>query len=112
MSVVDATLKLEGEFGERDLFELGEQLVRILYRGNRRVVVDFSGVKHLDYRGIRALQAVAREFVLEGGGLHLCGLSSYLKAIFLVAGRSQFEIFEQENEASAAFVQTSVLLSH
>ena len=113
MSTVDTTLNLEGELRERDLFELGEKLVRLMYRGSRRVVVDFSEVSHLDFRGLRPLEKQLEWIRKEGGDVKFCGLSSYLRAILRAAGtHAAFECYEHEAAARAAFVRASVVQTH
>jgi anti-anti-sigma regulatory factor len=49
------TLMLEGEMGTEELAQVSEELFRRLQRGLRQVVLDFSEVPHLDYRGVRPL---------------------------------------------------------
>src|SRR5690349_17844542 len=80
------TLLLEGELDEAALGQVSEELGRRLLRGVRQVVVDFSEVAHLDYRGVRPLSARAEGFRRAGGDIKLSGLSPYLAAIFRAAG--------------------------
>ena len=49
------TLMLEGELGVKELAEVGDELFRLMQRGVRQVVLDFSDVPHLDYRGVKPL---------------------------------------------------------
>jgi anti-sigma B factor antagonist len=98
------TVLLEGELGERELSQVCEELARRLQRGVRQVVLDFSEVAHLDYRGVRPLMARAEAFRRAGGDLKLAALSPYLSAIFRAAGaHDRFEMYPHMNDARAAF---------
>ncbi|WP_257460677.1 STAS domain-containing protein [Archangium lipolyticum] len=98
------TLMLEGELLEKDLARVCEELVRRMQRGLRNVVLDFSEVDHLDYRGVPALVARAEAFRKAGGDIKLAGLSPYLAAILRAAGAHDvFELYPHMNDARAAF---------
>jgi anti-anti-sigma factor len=98
------TLMLEGELLEKDLARVCEELVLRMQRGLRNVVLDFSDVSHLDYRGVKPLVARAEAFRKAGGDVKLSGLSPYLSAIFRAAGAyNAFEFYPHMNDARAAF---------
>jgi anti-anti-sigma factor len=98
------TLLLEGELSADDLAQVGEELGRRMQRGLRQVVLDFSEVSHLDYRGVRPLMARAESFRRTGGDVKLSGLSPYLAAILRAAGaHDAFECYPHMNDARAAF---------
>ena len=98
------TLMLEGELGEKELGQVCEELSQRLHRGVRQVVVDFSEVAHLDYRGVKPLMARGEAFRRAGGDIKLSGLSPYLAAIFRAAGaHDMFEMYPHMNDARAAF---------
>jgi len=104
-SVDVAVIRCEGEMGEFELAHLGEELFRLGNRGCRRVVLDLSGVDHLDYRGLKPLASRARLLRTAGGDLKLAGLSSYLAAILRAAGvEEEFELYRNAQDAKAAFV--------
>lgn len=94
----------EGELGEREITELGDEMVSLACAARCNLVLDLSAVHHVDYRQVRALSARARLLRSAGGDLKLCGLSGYLQAIFRASGLyTEFDIHEDANEASAAF---------
>jgi anti-sigma B factor antagonist len=98
------TLMMEGELGERELSQMCEELGRRLQRGVRQMVVDFSEVSHLDYRGVRPLMARNESFRRAGGDIKLSGLSPYLAAIFRAAvAHDRFEMYPHMNDARTAF---------
>ena len=105
-----ATLRCEGELGTMELAHLGEELFRLAHRGCHRVVVDLSGVDHVDYRGLRALAARARLLKAADGGLKLAGLTPYLAAIFRAAGvEEEFAMYRSPEEARLAFASAPAL---
>ncbi|XXF76464.1 STAS domain-containing protein [Myxococcaceae bacterium GXIMD 01537] len=98
------SLLLEGELSSEDLARVCDELAQRLGRGLRQVVLDFSEVAHLDYRGVRPLMARAEAFRRTGGDIKLAGLSPYLSAIFRAAGAyDAFEFYPHMNDARAAF---------
>jgi anti-anti-sigma factor len=104
-----ATLRCEGELGELELAALADELFRLVNRGRRCLVIDLSGVDHVDYRGVRPLAARARALRTAGGDLKLAGLSAYLAAIFRAAGVEQeFELYRTGEEARSAFASSRV----
>jgi anti-anti-sigma factor len=98
------TLLLEGELSADELAQVCEELGRRMQRGLRQVVLDFSEVAHVDYRGVRPLMARAESIRRTGGDVKLSGLSPYLAAIFRAAGaHDAFECYPHMNDARAAF---------
>ena len=63
---------------ETDLRQSATELSGSLHRGMRQVVLDFTDVSHLDYRGVKPLLARAEAFRRAGGDVKLSGLSPYL----------------------------------
>ena len=97
------TLGLRGELDQAALAELGDRLMRLLDPSCVWVLLDFSAVEHLDYRGVAALVARADAFRRAGGDLKVCGLSPYLQAVLRAGGaHGAFEVFRDANDARAA----------
>jgi len=97
------TLGLRGELDQGALTELGDRLIRLLDQSCVWVLLDFSAVEHLDYRGVPALVARADAFRRAGGDLKVCGLSPYLQAVLRVGGaHGAFEVFRDAADARAA----------
>jgi len=96
------TLGLRGELDQTSLCELGDRLIRLLDQSCVWVLLDFSDVEHLDYRGVPALVARAEAFRRAGGDLKVCGLSPYLQAVLRAGGAyGAFEVFRDAAEARA-----------
>jgi anti-sigma B factor antagonist len=97
------TLGLRGELDQPALAELGDRLIRLLDQSCVWVLLDFSAVEHVDYRGVQALVLRADAFRRAGGDLKVCGLSPYLQALLRVGGgHGAFEVFHDASEARAA----------
>jgi anti-anti-sigma factor len=91
---------LEGELLERELTELGKELVRRAARGNVTLLLDLADVTHLDYRGVPGLVMRTESIRAAGGDVKLCGASPYLRAIFAASGAfGVFEFFRDVDEA-------------
>lgn len=100
-----ATLVLEDELDREALEQVGQELMRRLYAGTRRVVLDFSRVPHLDYRGVRSLCARVARLREAGGDVKLSGLSPYLATLLLAGGAyGVFELHATPEEAEGAFL--------
>lgn len=97
------TLGLRGELDQASLAELGDRLIRLLDQSCVWVLLDFSAVEHLDYRGVAALVARAEAFRRAGGDLKVCGLSPYLQAVLRAGGaHGAFQVFRDASDARAA----------
>ncbi len=95
---------LEGEISRDEMSDLGDMLFRFTTDSVINVVIDFAGVTHFDYRGVKALVRKADVFRELGGDVRLSGLSPYLYAIFRAAGaHDAFDFFVSLDEAVASF---------
>jgi anti-sigma B factor antagonist len=98
------TVVLEGEISHADWEDLADHLFRLAHRGITQVVIDFSGVSHLDYRAVKPLSARTEIFRKAGGDVRLAGLSPYLHAIFRSAGANDtFDYFADTLDAVKSF---------
>lgn len=98
------TVVLEGEISHADWEDLADHLFRLAHRGITQVVIDFSGVSHLDYRAVRPLVSRTEIFRKAGGDVRLAGLSPYLHAIFRSAGANDaFDYYGDSLEAVKSF---------
>jgi anti-anti-sigma factor len=96
----------EGELDEEAVTALGDEIVGLACAGKQNMVLELSGVFHVDYRAVRLLAARAAFLRKTGGDLKLCGLSPYLAAIVRASGLYEtFEIHEDAESAAAAFAE-------
>jgi anti-sigma B factor antagonist len=100
------TIVLDGELSLDELNRMGEEMLQLAVRGLRNVVLDFTEVSHLDYRGLRPLVAQAELLRRAGGEIKVSGLSGYLMYIFRVAGvHDAFQFFADPENARASFAE-------
>lgn len=98
------TMVLEGEIGRGEWEDVADMLFRLAHRGVTQIVLDLSGVSHLDYRAVRPLMARAELFRSAGGDVVLAGLSPYVHAIFRSAGANDaFDYFPDAVSAARSF---------
>lgn len=98
------TMVLEGEIGKDELPQISEMLFRVAHRGVTRIVIDFEGVTHFDFRGVKPLVQRAEVFRKAGGDIKLSGLTPYLHAIFRSAGGAgAFDFYAEKTDALSAF---------
>jgi anti-anti-sigma regulatory factor len=64
----------------------GGTLDDLAERGIEQLLLDCSQVRHIDYRAVPALVAALARFEGHAGGSVVCGLSSYLRDLFRLAG--------------------------
>ena len=102
------TLVLHGELSLDELRCIGEQLLQLATRGLRNVVLDFTEVDHLDYRGLAPLAARAELLRRAGGDIKVAALSGYLAHIFRAAGAHElFQFFADPANARASFAEAA-----
>jgi anti-anti-sigma factor len=95
-----------GEMNRDALRAVGDRMLRLLDQGCVWVVIDFTDVSHVDYRGVPELVARAEEFRARGGDVKLAGVSRYLQAILRAAGaHDAFEIYADAGDAREALAQ-------
>ena len=98
------TVMLEGEISRTEWEDVADHLFRLAHRGITQVVIDFSGVSHVDYRAVRPLIARTEVFRKAGGDVRLSGLSPYVHAIFRSAGANEaFDYFSDAQTAVESF---------
>ena len=72
--------------------------------GEKRVLIDLSGVQFVDSSGLGALLACLRQLAAEGGRLRLCGIGRTVRSLFeLVRMHRVFDICVTRESALAAF---------
>ena len=104
------TMVLEGELDRADVQDITDMLARKALEGVTEIVIDFSEVRHFDYRGVKSLVHRAELLRSQGGDLKLAGLSPYLHAIFRSAGaHDSFDYFSHSQDAVGSF-ERGVLL--
>ena|SRR5436190_12138926 len=65
---------------------LEHYLIDLFTRGERRIVIDFSGVEYISSAGLRVLLLVARRVREMDGRLGLCAMGDTVRQVFQLAG--------------------------
>ena len=100
------TLSCMGELDRDALRAIRDRMVRLLDQGCVWLVLDFTDVSHIDYRGVPWLVSQAEEYRHRGGDVKLAGVSRYLLAILRAAGaHDAFEIYSDAGDAREALSQ-------
>lgn len=82
--------------------ELEGAIVRVIGQGNRKILLDLSGVPYISSGGLRVFLATAKKLKNPGDKFGLCSLSPEVFKILKLAGfTSIFSIYPSEAEALA-----------
>jgi anti-anti-sigma factor len=79
-------VRLDGRLGTEGAGELAEAMAAAVEAGERRVLVDVSGVDYASSAGLMALDAIAGRVSAAGGAMVLCGLTEPVRLVFDLAG--------------------------
>jgi anti-sigma B factor antagonist len=79
-------IALRGSLDRAAVLRLGRTLDDLAERGIEQLLLDCAQVRHIDYRMVPALVAALARFEGHAGGFVICGLSSYLRDLFRLAG--------------------------
>ncbi len=97
-------VRVEGQLVVGNRGELKEFIQKLLERGDRRFVLDFSGTGYIDSSGLGALVSLARKVREEGGDLRLSALNEDLRSLFeLTKLDTLFAISDTPAQALASF---------
>ena len=95
---------LNGRFDAYRADGVRAQLFGAVEKGQRKIVVDLSGVTLVDSNGLTALVGGMKRARQDGGDLRLVGIPSSVRLIFdLTHVDRAFEIFEDIDSAVASF---------
>lgn len=76
--------------------------LEFLASGEKRLVVDLSGVEYISSAGLRSILAVAKKLKASGGDLAFCALSGFVSEVFAVSGFAKLlPVFVTRQEALA-----------
>ena len=75
--------------------------------GNRKIILDFTGLAYISSGGLRVLLATAKKLHNNGGRFALCGLSYEVQKVMKLAGFTTiFSIYATPHEAADALKGT------
>jgi len=94
------TLTASGRLDADTTAAFGETLNGVIERGDRRIVLDLSGVDYVSSVGLRALILAAKKLTPLGGKLVLCAPQDRILKLLEIAGfTSIFTITATRDEA-------------
>jgi anti-sigma B factor antagonist len=96
-------LRLTGDVDFRSSPALREELLRLIDRGARRLILDLSDVEYVDSSGVGTLVEARRHLLREGGELFLASMRARVRGVFEIARLDRFfKITDSVDEARNA----------
>ena len=98
-----AAVAVGGRLSVRNVEALTGRLARLYMSGKSAIIIDFSRLKHADYRSLPSLSSALRGLSRSGCDVSLCNLSEYVLNIFRVLGCDEgLTIYGKKEEAVRA----------
>lgn len=93
-------LKVQGRMDNKTSPDFAEKVEHFVEAGEKRIVVDMSGLEYISSAGLRALLNAGMHLRSIEGALSLCCLAGMVKDVLEVAGFGQmFPVHETLGEA-------------
>jgi len=93
-------IDLIGQIKSSDHAELQKKLLGMIEQGEKRIVVNCSGLTYINSSGLRILLIVLRKITAAGGELRIAGLRDSIREIMVISGfTSIFSIYATLDEA-------------
>lgn len=93
-------LKLDGRLDTETSADFELAAHDLTAAGERRFIVDLSGISYVSSAGLRVLLSLAKQMSSGGGELRLCGLAPSVRQVFDLSGFSKlFTIASDVNSA-------------
>ena len=90
---------------EANIDSLGQSIKNSLNNGEAKILLDFSGVSHIDSRGLELLLDSFEEVKKLGGDIKLCNVNQLCTDIFIATRmRSFLEIYKTPEEAAQSYL--------
>ncbi len=94
---------LEGRLSVSNVEALTGRLARLFTSGKSAIIIDFSRLKHADYRSLPSFTSALKKLARSGCHITLCNLSDYVLNIFEAFGCEEgLDIYESREEAARA----------
>ncbi|MFA4873768.1 MAG: STAS domain-containing protein [bacterium] len=94
---------VNGELSRRNAHVLDEVLRSLAQCDQHNVVLNFEGLKHLDYQLVQRIAERIVEFQCDGGDLKMAAASGYVRRILEAMGLDE-EIYSSVEDALLAFL--------
>ncbi|HID32161.1 MAG TPA: anti-sigma factor antagonist [bacterium (Candidatus Stahlbacteria)] len=96
-------LSLNGEIDEDSFKSVEAKLRELLRKGNTKLVLDLSRLKHINYQLIGSLIGWQKRYKDFGGDIKLVNVSAYIYDILRLYGFYPFEIYPTRRAAIKGF---------
>ncbi len=98
-----SVVNVSGELSRYNMRSLEKVFNSFLDRGQLSIVLNFSGLDHIDYRLVRRLADHIICFQCEGGDIKIASASSYIQQILRVMGMEEDQICSSVEDAVMGF---------
>lgn len=93
-------IALDGRIDAITTDEIQKQIISLINRGNKFLIIDFKAVSYLASAGLRLLVTIYQTIKAVNGQLALCGASPDINNIFQLTGlTSKIAIYQTREEA-------------
>jgi anti-anti-sigma factor len=94
-------LDLSGRLDTSNYGELEKNLLEVIERGEKNIVINCSELHYISSSGLRVFLMALKKITGAGGRFHLCSLQDNIREIFEIAGfNTIFSIFGSVDEAT------------
>jgi stage II sporulation protein AA (anti-sigma F factor antagonist) len=76
----------EGQINSANAAGIEAELLGQVEKGERHVVIDFSGVDYISSAGLRVVLLLAKRLKQQAGSLVLCGMQPHVHEVFDISG--------------------------
>ncbi|HNW58510.1 MAG TPA: STAS domain-containing protein [bacterium] len=98
--------------GGEECDELKSSIADLFEQGNRKLIIDMSGITYCNSLGIGTLVGLHTMYSRGGGHIRLCEMGKGIQNLFVITKLiSVFEVEESRDEAIASF-QTMESINH
>ena len=93
-------LKPDGNLDSSESPELEAAVLRIIDKGETRLVVDLSSVAYITSRGLRVFLLGTKKMAEAGGRIAVCSLQDFVRKVFDTVGfHDVLTVFDSANQA-------------
>ncbi|MFZ4547214.1 MAG: STAS domain-containing protein [Bacteroidales bacterium] len=94
-------LDLSGRLDTSNYGELEKNLLEVIERGEKNIVINCSDLHYISSSGLRVFLMALKKITGAGGRFSLCSLQDNIREIFEIAGfNTIFSIFDTVDEAT------------
>jgi len=97
-------VSLDGQLNSSNAAAVETEMLALLAKGARRVLIDFSRLDYISSAGLRVVLVVAKRLKQAGGQLVLSGMQPHIREVFDISGfLAILDVVASREEALARF---------